>query len=45
MDTLFELFGWNTECKYRIIGSLYEQGDEIAYIFDAENSEAFTGSG
>ncbi len=41
VDTLFEIFGWNTECKYRIIGSLYEKGDEIAYIFDAENSEAF----
>lgn len=41
MDTLFELFGWNKECKYRIIGSLYEQGDELAYIFDIENSEAF----
>ena len=35
------LFGWNTECRYRIIGSLYEKDNEIAYIFDTTNSEAF----
>ncbi len=40
-DTLFSLFGWNTDCKYRIIGSLYEQDNELVYIFDIINSEAF----
>lgn len=40
-DTLFDLFGWDTKCKYRIIGTLYQQGEEIAYIFDTVNSEAF----
>ena len=40
-DTIFSLFGWNTDCKYRIIGSLLEQDGELAYIFDVENSEAF----
>ena len=40
-DTLYSLFGWNTDYKYRIIGSLLEQDGEQAYIFDAENSEAF----
>ena len=40
-NTVFSLFGWNTECKYRIIGSRYEKDNEIAYIFDAANSEAF----
>lgn len=40
-ETLFSLFGWNTDYKYRITGTLFEQGDEVAYIFDAENSEAF----
>lgn len=39
-NTLFSLFGWNSDCKYRIIGSLYEQGNELAYIFDVINSEA-----
>jgi len=40
-DTLYSLFGWNQDCKYRIIGSLYEQDQELAYIFDVENSEAY----
>ena len=40
-DTIFSIFGWNTECKYRIIGSLYEEGNQIAYIFDTDNSEIF----
>ena len=40
-NTIFSLFGWNnTDCKYRIIGSLYEQDNELAYIFDVINSEA-----
>ena len=39
-NTLFALFGWNMDCKYRIIGSLYEQSNELAYIFDVINSEA-----
>ena len=30
-DTIFSIFGWNPECKYRIIGSLYEEGNQIAY--------------
>ena len=40
-DTLYSIFGWNTEYKYRITGTLIEQGDEVAYLFDAESSEAF----
>ena len=40
-DTLFSLFGWNPDYKYRIIGTLIEQGNEVAYLFDAENSEAY----
>jgi len=40
-DTLFSIFGWNTECKYRIIGSLFETGTEFVYIFDSVNTEAF----
>lgn len=44
-DTLFKIMGWNPECKYRIQGSLYEQENEIAYIFDGADSEAFLNSG
>ena len=40
-DTVFSIFGWNIDCKYRIIGSLFEKENEVAYIFDTENSEAF----
>ena len=39
--TLFSLLGWNTGYKYRIIGTLIEQDGEMAYIFDAENAQAF----
>lgn len=40
-ETLYSLFGWNTDYNYRIIGTLYEKGNDIAYIFDTENTEAF----
>ena len=40
-ETLFSLFGWNSDYKYRITGSLYEDGSEVAYIFDTINTEAF----
>jgi len=43
-DTLFSLFGWQKDNKYRIIGSLYEQDGELAYIFDVENTEVFLNS-
>lgn len=41
IETLFGIFGWNTDYKYRVIGSLLEKDGELAYIFDAANSEAF----
>lgn len=44
-NTLFGLFGWNTDYKYRVIGSLYEKEGETTYIFDTRNSEAFFKSG
>lgn len=40
-ETVYSLFGWNTDYKYRILGSLYEQDGEIAYIFDVKESEAY----
>lgn len=39
-DTIFSLFGWNTDCKYRITGRLCEGDDGFAYIFDVQDSEA-----
>ena len=40
-STLFNLMGWNPEYKYRILGTLYEKGSELAYIFDSADSEVF----
>lgn len=36
-DTVYFLFGWNIDYKYRILGSLYEKDGEIAYIFDVKD--------
>ena len=43
--TLFSLLGWNTSCKYRIVGELIVQENELAFVFDAESAEAFFNSG
>lgn len=40
-DTIYSLFGWNKDYKYRIIGYLYEKDGELAYIFDAADCEAY----
>lgn len=40
-DTIFDIFGWNRDCKYRITGSFLEQDGEVAYIFDTANTQAF----
>ena len=40
-STLFELFGWNPSFKYRITGSLFQSGEESAYIFRIADAEAF----
>lgn len=39
--TLYSLFGWNVDYNYRIIGTKYENGNDIAYIFDTANTEVF----
>lgn len=43
-NTLFALFGWKTDYKYRMIGSLYENGEERAYIFNADDADVFIDS-
>ena len=40
-DTLFSLFDWKTEYRYRALGHSYENSDEIVYIFDVADAEAF----
>lgn len=39
--TLYQLFGWNLNFKYRISGQLYQKGNELVYIFSTRDGEAF----
>lgn len=39
-ETLFELFGWNLACKYRVAGTRCQKDGEFAYIFDTVDAEA-----
>ena len=40
-DVLLQLMGWNRNYRYKVYGFLYESGNEIAYIFDTADSEAY----
>ena len=40
-QTLYTVFGWKVENKYKVHGQLFEQGKEWAYIFNAEDSEVY----
>ncbi len=41
LETLFQLFRWNTDFKYRVSGSLYQRDNEAVYIFHMNDAEAF----
>ena len=41
VETLFQLFGWSPDSKYRIAGALFQTETESAYIFDVNDAEAF----
>lgn len=43
-DTLFSLFDWKTDYRYRALGHSFENGDELVYIFDVADAEAFVRS-
>lgn len=40
-DTLFELFGWNSDYKYRALGTHFQSGEESVIIFNCEEAEVF----
>ena len=40
-DTLYSLFGWNREYKYRMYSTLISNGDEEAFIFNADEAAAY----
>lgn len=41
METLFQLFHWDPDLKYRIAGALFQTETESAYIFDVHDAEVF----
>ena len=41
MDTLFQIFGWNSDFKYRIAGTLFQKENEAVYLFNMSDAEAF----
>ena len=43
LDTLYELFGWDTEKRYRLRGEILRNGSDIYAVFDANTPEIFTG--
>lgn len=40
-DKLYTLFGWSIDRKYRITGCLCKKDEELAFIFEAGDSETF----
>ena len=38
INVLFSLFGWKTEYRYRLYGSLFRNGEECAYIFSTRDA-------
>ena len=42
--TLAALMGWSQNMKYKIMGALFKNGDEKAYIFSALETEAYVKS-
>ena len=38
IDTLFALFGWKKEYRYRMYGTLYRNGNENAFVFSARDA-------
>ena len=38
IHTIFSLFGWNTEYRYRLYGALFRNKDEDAFIFSARDA-------
>jgi hypothetical protein len=38
---MYEMMGWNTECRYKILGHKISYEDETIYIFDLTETEIF----
>ena len=40
-NTVYTIFGWNLDYKYKIKGDIFQDGKETVYIFDTEDAEIF----
>jgi hypothetical protein len=38
---MYEMMGWNTDCRYKILGHKISYEDETIYIFDLTETEIF----
>lgn len=41
LKTIYEIFGWRADCKYRVRGIRKQNADESVYIFDMRETEVF----
>ena len=41
VDTIYSLFGWNRDHKYRMYSTLISNGDEEVFIFNADEAAAY----
>lgn len=44
MPTIYALLGWNTDCRYCIMGIRRENGDDAVLLFNLEETEIFNPS-
>lgn len=41
LPTIYEIFGWQSDCKYRVRGIRKQNTDESVYVFDMRETEVF----
>ena len=41
LKTIYEIYGWKTDCKYRIRGVRKQNADEAVYMFNMQETEIF----
>lgn len=41
IDTLFQIFRWNSDFKYRVAGTFFQKENEAVYLFSINDAEAF----
>ena len=41
LPTLFQLFGWNIDGRYKLIGSVHRKGEETVLLFNANDAVLF----